>query len=53
MTNPPALDENGKPSAPIWIAALNGLADAGTTATRIENGIDQAFAQSQYLGEGK
>lgn len=53
MTNPPALDANGKPSAPIWIAALNGLADAGTTVTRIENGIDQAFAQSQYLGDGK
>lgn len=53
MTNPPAVDVNGKPAAPIWIAALNGLADAGSTATRIENGIDQAFAQSKYLGEGK
>jgi hypothetical protein len=53
MTNPPELDENGKPSPPIWIAALNGLADAGNTVTRIENGIDQAFTQSKYLGEGK
>ncbi len=53
MTNPPALDANGKPSPPIWIAALNGLADSGNTVARIQNGIDQAFTQSKYLGEGK
>jgi hypothetical protein len=49
--NQPAV--NGTPVPPIWIAALNGLADSSTNANRIENGLDQAFAQSQYLGEGK
>jgi hypothetical protein len=37
--------------SPVWSAALNGL--VGDTrsgaATRITNGINQAFAQSPYL----
>jgi hypothetical protein len=53
MTDPPRVTPDGDPIPPIWIAALNGLADTGTTVTRIQNGIDQAFAQSLYLGEGK
>jgi hypothetical protein len=47
----PAGDEGRIPVA--WVAALNGLADKGSNATRIQNGVDQAFAQSQYLGAGK
>jgi hypothetical protein len=53
MTDPPHVTPEGNPVAPIWIAGLNGLADTGTNGQRIENGINQAFAQSLYLGEGK
>jgi hypothetical protein len=42
-----------EPTAPIWSAALNGLANQSSGGQRISNGIDQAFAQSQYLGAGK
>jgi hypothetical protein len=38
---------------PIWSAALNGIADTYTNSQRITAGIDQAFAQSQYLAAGK
>jgi hypothetical protein len=36
----------------VWGALLNGLASgsSGTNASRISQGIDQAFAQSPYLG---
>ena len=49
------VDPNGDAGqVPVaWVAALNGFADKGSNATRIGNGIDQAFAQSQYLGAGK
>jgi hypothetical protein len=53
MTDPHKPTSDGKVAPPIWIAGLNGLADKGSSANRIEKGIDQAFAQSQYLGEGK
>jgi hypothetical protein len=53
MTDPPRTTADGKPIPPIWIAAVNGLADKSTNSKRITKGIDQAFAQSQYLGEGK
>jgi hypothetical protein len=53
MTDPHQASSADKPAPPIWIAALNGLVDTGTNASRISKGIDQAFAQSQYLGEGK
>ncbi len=36
-----------------WVAAMNGLSDKSTNGTRIKNGINQAFAQSKYLGAGK
>lgn len=39
----------------LWVAAMNGLlgdSNAGTI-DRINNGIEQAFSQSPYLGEGK
>ncbi len=38
---------------PIWLAAMNGIADGSASATRIDRAINQAFAQSPYLGEGK
>jgi len=47
----PVVDDKVPP--PIWIGAINGLADKTTNANRIEKGIAQAFAQSKYLGEGK
>jgi hypothetical protein len=42
-------DESG--DSPVWGATLNGLAGdtRSGTATRITNGINQAFAQSPYL----
>jgi hypothetical protein len=53
MVDPHKTLPDGKLAPPIWIAGINGLVDQGTNANRIEKGIDQAFAQSQYLGEGK
>lgn len=53
MTDPKKTDSSGKRVPPIWSAGLNGLADKSSNAQRIERGIDQAFAQSRYLGEGK
>jgi hypothetical protein len=53
MMDPHKTTADDKPVPPIWIAALNGLADKSTNSKRISNGINQAFAQSKYLGEGK
>ncbi|HEX6790868.1 MAG TPA: DUF4136 domain-containing protein [Candidatus Krumholzibacteria bacterium] len=53
MTEPHRTDSSGQRVPPVWSAGLNGLADKGTNAQRIERGIDQAFAQSKYLGAGK
>jgi hypothetical protein len=53
MQDPDQVDATGNRVPPIWMAALNGLADRTTNSVRIENGLNQAFAQSQYLGEGK
>ena len=33
-----------------WAAILNGLAEGGNAAGRLDSAIDQAFAQSLYLG---
>lgn len=49
--NKPVVDDKVPP--PIWIGAINGLVDKSTNAKRIASGIDQAFQQSKYLGEGK
>lgn len=50
----PAMADDGAERVPtIWMAALNGLVDTGTNAQRITTGINQAFAQSKYLGAGK
>ena len=53
MMDPHKTTADDKPVPPIWIGAINGLADKSTNAKRIENGINQAFEQSKYLGEGK
>ncbi len=37
----------------VWIGALNGLVEGDAVEERILSGIDQAFAQSPYLGYGK
>jgi hypothetical protein len=40
----------------IWIAGVNGLltgASSAEVSARINRNIDQAFAQSAYLGAGK
>ena len=44
-------DPDNAGDSPVWGAALNGLAGdtRSGTATRITNGINQAFAQSPYL----
>lgn len=47
----PGASEGDVPVA--WVAALNGYSDSSSNLSRIRKGIDQAFAQSQYLGEGK
>ena len=44
----------GAKSDALWIAGLNGLVDPTIDAVaRIRRGIDQAFKQSPYLGDGK
>lgn len=53
MMDPTKTTVDDKPVPPIWIAACNGLADKSSNAKRIANGINQAFQQSKYLGEGK
>jgi len=39
----------------LWVAAMNGLLGDNNAGTldRIKDGIEQAFSQSPYLGEGK
>lgn len=39
----------------LWVAAMNGLLGDSNSGTlsRVYSGIDQAFSQSPYLGEGK
>lgn len=47
----PGSSEGDVPVA--WVGALNGYSSSSSNLTRIRGGIDQAFAQSQYLGAGK
>jgi hypothetical protein len=47
----PTGDEDQIPVA--WVAALNGVSDSGSNASRIQAAINQAFEQSKYLGAGK
>jgi hypothetical protein len=41
-------DEYVDPTS-VWTAAVNGLVSGSYNATRVTNGIDQAFEQSPYL----
>ena len=52
MYDPNKPTKDSEPELPaVWGAVLNGLASGSTTsAARIRDGIDQAFAQSPYLG---
>jgi hypothetical protein len=51
MIDPEKRNSNDPANSPVWGATLNGLAgdSRSGTATRITNGINQAFAQSPYL----
>jgi hypothetical protein len=53
MIDPAAADTVQTKVPTIWIGALNGLVEGNAVEERILNGIDQAFAQSPYLGAGK
>lgn len=55
MLDPARADSTEAKVPTVWIGALNGLVE-GTQAEiedRVVGGINQAFAQSPYLGEGK
>ena len=43
-------DEDYVEPTNVWTAAANGLLSGRYDATRVNNGIDQAFKQSPYLG---
>jgi hypothetical protein len=50
-----ATNDPGNNTA-VWVAGMNGLLDdsfSTNASARIDKNIDQAFAQSPYLGEGK
>ncbi len=53
LLDPAAADSTEEKVPTAWIAALNGLIEGNQVEERIDNGIDQAFAQSPYLGAGK
>jgi hypothetical protein len=54
MFDPDKADVPNKRLGGAWLAAINGLlGEGGNPQARIDNSIDQAFAQSPYLGEGK
>jgi hypothetical protein len=52
MLDPAQADSTLERVPTVWIAALNGVANEAVEQ-RILDGIDQAFEQSPYLGEGK
>lgn len=52
MLDPARADSTLEKVPTVWVGALNGIAD-GAVEQRIVDGIDQAFEQSPYLGEGK
>jgi hypothetical protein len=51
MVNPEDYDPDDKTIGVVWTAALNGLAQGGkqSTRTRISEGINQAFKQSEQI----
>jgi hypothetical protein len=54
MFDPDKADTPNKRLGAVWLAAINGLlGEGGNPQTRINTTINQAFAQSSYLGAGK
>ena len=53
MLDPARIDSTVSKVPTIWVGALNGLVQGDAVPERIADGINQAFAQSPYLGEGK
>lgn len=51
MADPKALGQGDTNVPVVWTAILNGLAEGGSSniATRVQAGIDKAYAQSPYL----
>lgn len=50
-----AEPDNQNEASVIWFAGINGIIDdsAANISTRLDQNIDQAFNQSEYLGDGK
>ena len=55
MIAPKEADEEAKRMPVTWLGVVRGILNSASNvnADRAEAGVDQAFAQSQYLGEGK
>ena len=52
------IDRQNRATEPnaIWVAGINGVLEGSTQASltsRLNAGINQAFEQSPYLGDGK
>lgn len=55
MLAPSEADEVARRMPIAWVGVVRGLlsSSSDSNAERVQAGIDQAFAQSRYLGEGK
>jgi len=55
MLAPSEADEAARKMPIAWVGVVRGLlsSSSDSNAERVQAGIDQAFAQSRYLGEGK
>jgi hypothetical protein len=53
LIDPARADPSEEKVPTVWLGALNGMAEGSDIETRVLNGIDRAFAQSPYLGDGK
>jgi hypothetical protein len=55
MVVPDSTNTTSEDLIVVWEASINGLLGSGSTTTqqRLRTTIDQAFAQSQYLGAGR
>jgi Domain of unknown function (DUF4136) len=53
LRDPERADSTEQKVPTVWVGALNGLVEDDDVEQRIVDGIDQAFAQSPYLGAGK
>ena len=55
MITPQDADTVAQRMPVAWVGVVRGILSSGSdvNADRAEAGVDQAFAQSKYLGEGK